>query len=509
MLKSRFAAAAVSVAAGLLVVSACGSSSKAPASEANLAFNQLPPCPIDAFDKAPKPVKITIWSDAQVEGLTAMNELVKRFNSSQKDVEVTLDRVYGDAVTGGKLRRAYLMANGLMNPADAPAEDRLPSGTLPPALVQLDNYQLREMSDSGAVLPAQSCINATKFDTSGMNPAVKAYYSIGGVQWPSYAIPSVAMMEYNADLFKKAGLDPTKPPTTLAELHDVAQKLKKSGVQIPIAMPTDTNLIESWLTGAGATLVSESNGRASAPQRATFYTQAAVDVFTELRKMVQEGLLKISDNSNGNIDHLLALATGSSAITFETSSSTTSIAAVVGGDQNAIEQSQQINGGSSLGGTITTDYRAAPLPGLTSKGTGQVSVSGKAWFISRGVAPEQQVAAWKFSQFMYEPASQITVLTKFGGLPMTPALSKDAQVVKFFTKGGMAGRWLNVANSELGSLNPDLPGPLIGPYDDFVSILGQAMLQVQSSPQLTPSQILTNAENSFTQKLANYNTTHG
>ncbi|HHY50055.1 MAG TPA: sugar ABC transporter substrate-binding protein, partial [Alphaproteobacteria bacterium] len=40
--------------------------------------------------------------------------------------------------------------------------------------------------------------------------------------------PDVSILLYNKDLFRKAGLDPEQPPTTLAELEDYAKKIRAS-----------------------------------------------------------------------------------------------------------------------------------------------------------------------------------------------------------------------------------------------------------------------------------------
>jgi multiple sugar transport system substrate-binding protein len=44
--------------------------------------------------------------------------------------------------------------------------------------------------------------------------------------------PDVSILIYNKDLFKKAGLDPTKPPTTLAQIHEYATKIHALGPDI-------------------------------------------------------------------------------------------------------------------------------------------------------------------------------------------------------------------------------------------------------------------------------------
>ena len=44
--------------------------------------------------------------------------------------------------------------------------------------------------------------------------------------------PDVSILVYNKDLFKKAGLDPNKPPKTLAEIHEYAKKIHALGPTI-------------------------------------------------------------------------------------------------------------------------------------------------------------------------------------------------------------------------------------------------------------------------------------
>jgi multiple sugar transport system substrate-binding protein len=44
--------------------------------------------------------------------------------------------------------------------------------------------------------------------------------------------PDVSILIYNKDLFKKAGLDPTKPPTTLDQIHEYAKKIRALGPDV-------------------------------------------------------------------------------------------------------------------------------------------------------------------------------------------------------------------------------------------------------------------------------------
>src|SRR5574338_447863 len=90
-------------------VAACGSSGS-DAADRNVAFNQLPPCPMDALDKATKPVEITMWERKAVEQTNALQELAKQFNESQKQVHVNVQ--LGDSTA--QVYEGYKAVNGLV-----------------------------------------------------------------------------------------------------------------------------------------------------------------------------------------------------------------------------------------------------------------------------------------------------------------------------------------------------------------------------------------------------------
>ncbi len=484
-----------------LSAAGCGSSGGSTPEE-NVAFNQLPKCPMDALAKATKPVEITMWERKAVEQTNALTALIDQFNKSQKDVHVTLKLTDSSIQT----LEGYRAVNGLVGSNSSVAGSLATEPV--PALVSVDGVHMRELADSGAVLPAQSCINATKFNENTIAPIIRAQYSVGGVLWPAYMGVSVPAMAYNADHFRKAGLDPAKAPRTLAEVEADAKQLKAKKVSDhPIAMIIDPMLIETWLTGAGAAIVSDGNGRSADAQRSTLNSAAAVKLFTDLRRMYDEGLIEFYDNDQNQIQHLVAMANGKSSIAFDQSSVATSVQAFVGGDKKAQEQARQMAGSNGLGtSTTTTDYRTGQFPGLTAPG--KVSVYGTAWFISQNVPPEQQAAAWKFVEFMYRTSSQATWLSTGAYLPVSPATMKDPKVKEFW-ESGLAGNWLKVTANEVNVLDSSQPGPLIGPYQTYAQIMRKAISEIRDRPDLTPVQIVAGAEQELTNDLRTYSTNHG
>jgi sn-glycerol 3-phosphate transport system substrate-binding protein len=88
------------------------------------------------------------------------------------------------------------------------------------------------MSAKGAIKPVYELMKdaGEKFDANAYLPAITGYYSTAKGEMLSFPFNSSSMvMWYNKDAFKKAGLDPEKPPKTWPEVFDNAKKLKSAG----------------------------------------------------------------------------------------------------------------------------------------------------------------------------------------------------------------------------------------------------------------------------------------
>lgn len=88
------------------------------------------------------------------------------------------------------------------------------------------------MSAKGAIKPVYEMMKEAgeKFDPAAYLPAISGYYSTAKGEMLSMPFNSSSMvMWYNKDAFKKAGLDPAKPPKTWPETFEAAKKLKAAG----------------------------------------------------------------------------------------------------------------------------------------------------------------------------------------------------------------------------------------------------------------------------------------
>ncbi|MBM4338006.1 MAG: sn-glycerol-3-phosphate ABC transporter substrate-binding protein UgpB [Deltaproteobacteria bacterium] len=101
------------------------------------------------------------------------------------------------------------------------------------------------------------------FDPKNYVPAVRGYYSLSDGRMMSTPFnSSTAVMFYNKDAFRKAGLDPEKPPRTWAEVRSYAQKIRAANaanIGFTAAWPTWTQF-EQFSAIHDTPLATKANG---------------------------------------------------------------------------------------------------------------------------------------------------------------------------------------------------------------------------------------------------------
>jgi sn-glycerol 3-phosphate transport system substrate-binding protein len=461
----------------LLLASACGGSGGGDA-----ATGELPACPVDALDTATEPVEVVVWHTQQARQLDTLEALVDRYNGSQSEVRVRLE---SQGASYEELQRKF--------------EAAVPSRELP-ALVVFDDTATQTMADSGVILPAQACIDADGYDTSGFLEVAKNYYTIDDVLWAGSANLGSALLYYNKGHFAQAGLDPEDPPETLAEVRAAAEQIKAAGVvENPLVHEFASWKTEFWLTGVQAPMVDNDNGRGPGDTVAGTFTDNndALELFSWFKEMQDDGLLRAIPHTPGQIDQYLAVANRQASMLVESSSSATSVEAFLGGtldtdELGASETAQDVSG---------LDIGASVFPGLHDGGGTQMG--GAAWYITSTTPDEVQAGAWDFLQFMNTAEAQSEMLIGGSYLPYVLA-ANDLPAVQQFFASGLSGRWLKVANDEVQSIDPTFPGPLIGPYYDFRREVEQAQDELMLAGA-TPEGALRQAQDGVTATLDRYN----
>ncbi|MCZ7630628.1 MAG: extracellular solute-binding protein [Microthrixaceae bacterium] len=190
-------------------------------------------CPVDALENADGKVEITVWSNFNALPRRTFEAMVKEYNTSQDRVVVDFQP---QGVSFEEVLRKYKLAA---------EDDALPS------LALLEDTTTQVMADSGTIIPGEACFDA---DPDGeaikddFLPIATASYSVDDQVLPVGFDVYTALIYYNRETFRAAGLDPDVPPTTLDEVRAAAQKIKDSGVgDKPVAV-----VAASWQTGVVA-----------------------------------------------------------------------------------------------------------------------------------------------------------------------------------------------------------------------------------------------------------------
>jgi len=472
----------LAVAAALaLVAVACSSSGSGSGSGGATNGTEaaaLPPCPLEALAQATQPVEVVVWHSLLAKQNDTMKELADLYNASQSKVRVRMENT---AATDEELLRKFTAA--------------VPSRQLPGIFVANDTMT-QTMVDSQVALPAQSCINADNYDMSPFSKTVMSYYTVNGVLWAASANPGSALLFYNKDHFRRAGLDPDNPPKTLAEIRTAAEKIKAAGiVDKPFVHETASYKTEFWLTGAHAPIVNNDDGRsAPATSAALEGNDSTLALFRWFDGMNRDGLMQGIPVAEGQIGQYLAMAQQQASMVVESSSGATSIEAFLGG---TLDPSSVGAAGVSRSGL---DFGAGLFPGIYEPGRTQMG--GPAWYIISSQPPEVQAAAWDFLKFMNSESSQVKMLTEASYLPYRLSAATTPEAKAFFD-ASLAGGWLRLANTQVQTIDPAFPGPLIGPYAETRIALRDALSNVLVKGT-TPEAAIAGAQQEINTALQNY-----
>lgn len=370
----------VTALVALMFAVACGGGGSATTSTPN---------PLD--DKAsppPGPIELQFWHGFSAgANQDATNYLVQQFNSAnQGKIHVTPAYAGNYDDTFAKYKAA-IQSNQL------------------PDLVQIYDIGTRFMIDSGTIQPMQAFIDHDRFSTSDLEPNLLGYFSIGG---KLYSMPwnnSVPLLYYNKDAFQKAGLDPAKPPRTLAEIRDYAQKLTikdaaGNTTQYGFGAAIYGWFLEQLTAEADQQFCNNGNGRDKRATKVNFSQPTDVQIVDWWSKMVADGLAL--NTGRNTTDAQNAFKAGKMAITLEST---------------GVMRSYQAAAKFGLG--------AGPFPKpVDSAGGGPIIGGASLWIVNKKPAYVQK-AAWEFTKFLEQPANMAYWHTHTGYFPVSKAAQND------------------------------------------------------------------------------------
>lgn len=135
----------------------------------------------------------------------AMRAVVDEFNRSQ-------DKIFVNLLTVSTIERKTLLAI---------------SGGNPPDVAGLYGPNVAQYADGNSIMPLDDFCREKGIRKENYIPV---YWDIGNYRGKVYALPTApasTALHYNTAMLEEAGLDPQKPPRTIEELNEIADKITK------------------------------------------------------------------------------------------------------------------------------------------------------------------------------------------------------------------------------------------------------------------------------------------
>lgn len=389
-----------------IVLAACGaappaSSASSPATAASSA----------AASTTPQKVELTFFYPVAVPGpiTQLIDGYIAKFQQANPGITVkpVLSGGYGDTLTK--------------------IQTTIKGGGTPPDVAVLLSTDLYSLVDSNAIVPLDDQVKAAGGDTylADFYPAFLANSRYQGHIWSLPFQRSTPVLFYNKDLFKAAGIDPSKGPANYKEMADDAAKLTKAGSTWGIEISSDG--IPYWLFQPFA--IGNGTNVFSAPNKATFDSPGVVQGlqdFVDLAqkdKVMPSGILQWANMPTDFVN-------GKAAMIWHSSGSLATI----------LKQAKFDVGVSyTVGG----------------KGFGAPTGGGN-MYILKGIPADHVAAAWKFMQFMSSADIQADWSINTGYIAARPSAYDTAAMKAYLAKtpqAAVAPKGLQYAGAELATHN--------------------------------------------------------
>ena len=321
------------------------------------------------------PVEISFWHAMSGSRGEVVQQLVDEFNAANPNIVVTAEFTGSYAETLTKALAAVRAGD-------------------PPHIVQVYEVGTRSMLDSGAIVPVAE-VSGGEFDPAQFVAPIVNYYSADGELKCMPFNSSTAMLYYNKDMFREAGLDPEKPPTTFQEVYDYSKQIIDAGVADGgISFGWPAWILEQLFATHDQLLANEAGGRVGLATEVYLNNEFAVNVLTEWQKWADEGVLIYGGREYSANDPFIA------------------------GEFAMLAQSTSSLGG--IEGNAPFEVGTAFLPRLEGyEGVGNNVIGGGCLWTLAGHSEEENNAIWAFYSFLSETPQSVAWHKGTGYFPST------------------------------------------------------------------------------------------
>jgi len=277
-----------------------------------------------------------------------------------------------------------------------------------PNIAQVYDIGTRFMIDSGWIIPVQDAIDQSSWDIKQLEPMLAAYYTVNKKLYGMPFNSSAPVLYYNKDEFTAAGLDPSSPPKTFADIVSMAPKLTKTdasgkATQQAIGMYSYGWFLEQSMDKTLLPEYDNGNGRTKNPTKVVWDSNGGLAKFlTAYNELETSGAMPAYAETDANGQ--AAFIAGKLAMYMQ---STATLKTLLTG----------IKGTFQLG--------VANFPSLDANAKGGVSIGGAALYMMKNSDSRAQQAEWMFLKYMDSAPVQATWNAKTGYYPANVNAQKE------------------------------------------------------------------------------------
>lgn len=353
----------------------------------------------------------------------------------------------------------------------------------PPHIIQNFEIATQQLIDMGLFLPLEDSLpeGTVDWDNDFLSPVVN-YYRVDGKLYSMPYNSSNPIFFYNKDLFREAGLDPEKPPTTFEEVLEFSRQIQESGAAPHgIVWPLHSWFFEQWMANMGADLADQDNGRSGRATTVLLEDPAAHDIISWWNQLYQEDLWVNTGVENWSQSRQV-FAAQRVAMTID------STAATVSHLRAAEEQGFELGSGF--------------LPIAEKYDRHGVTIGGGTLWIVDGHSQEETEAAGEFVVFLSRPQSQADWHKGTGYFPVHVDAMDILEDEGWFDDNPIYG----VAVDQLMATKniTATQGALFGNFPEIRTIITDAIQQILQGDK-TVEQALADAKTTGEARIHDYN----
>lgn len=405
-------------------------------------------------------ITIEFWHAMSGARLQAVENLVQSFNEAHPGIRVVpqFTGTYEETIT--RAIAAVRAGN-------------------PPHIIQVNEVGLQTMLDSGAIIPVYELAErAGDFDPGEIIAPIAKYYAVDGKLYSMPFNSSTAMVYYNKDIFRKAGLDPNRPPTTFDEIEEMGRIIMESGAAphvITFGWPAW--VFEQMHATHNQLYANNDNGRSGRATEVLFNGEFGLEVLTRWTEWAREGIFLYGGREYAPNQAFLA---GQMAMLVQ---STSSLA--------GIEEAASFEVGTTF------------LPRLDGYPRGNSVIGGATLWVMRGNYSDAELdAIWKFLKWGIEEDVTIRWHKETGYFPTTNAAVKRLLDEQWFAEQpNHLTAFLQILS---GVDSPAAAGVVLGNFVEIRDIVDTALERAYTG-RVTPAQALEQAAREANRALRDYN----